>query len=89
MKNIEEETTTDAIPTDIGVPTGKMSCGTPYFKVNDDIFFGLHLKARKNRQWFDKHYKNTNVGGWCRKNKGRGFYLKHEENEMFRKVKAY
>jgi hypothetical protein len=89
MKKIEEETGTSAIPSTVGVPTGKMPCSTPYFNCNDDMFFNLHLKKRKNKQWFDKFYKNTDVAAWARKNKGKDFYLKHEDQDMFRKVKAY
>ncbi len=81
---LKEETTTD----NVAMPTGMLACGTPYFKCNDNMFFSLHLKARKNRGWFNKHYKDTNVAGWARKNKGKGFYLKHEDSGMFRKIKA-
>jgi hypothetical protein len=77
-------TTTDNIAT----PTGFMPCGTPYFNVNDDLFFSLHLKARKHKQWFDKHYKDSNVASWARKNKGKNFYLRHPDYDMFRKVTA-
>jgi hypothetical protein len=89
MKKIKEETTTTSLPEVETLPSGKMICGTPYFNCNDDIFFNLHLKKRKNKQWFNKHYKDSNVANWARKNKGKDFYLKHESENMFRKVKAY
>ena len=69
-----------------GTPTGKMPCGSPYFDCDDEAFWNLHQKVRGNRQWFDKHYKDTEIAQWARENKGSKFYLKN--NEMFRKVKA-
>ena len=65
-------------------PTGQMKCGTPYFDCDEDMFYSLHLKKRKSGQWFRKHYKDSEVANWARKNKGKSFYLKH--NNMFRKV---
>jgi hypothetical protein len=89
---VEEETGVDNVampdaPAVKGTPTGKMPCGSPYFDCDDDQFWGLHQRARGNRQWFDKHYKDTNIAQWARKNKGSQFYLKHDSG-MFRKVKA-
>ena len=84
--DISEETTTAAIP-DVQ-PAYSLPCGTPVFKVDDDIFFNLHLKQRKDKGWYDKHYKDSNVAQWARKNKGKEFYIKHGEKEMYRKIKA-
>jgi hypothetical protein len=70
-----------------GTPTGKMPCGSPYFDCDDDQFWDLHTRVRGNRQWFDKHYKDSDIAQWARKNKGSKFYLKHESG-MFRKIKA-
>ena len=93
MSNNEIKEMTDAgsIPADAslakGTPTGMMPCGSPYFNCTDDQFWSLHTKKRKHRQWYDKHYQDSDVAQWARKNKGQGFYLKHESG-MFRKIKA-
>ena len=68
-------------------PAGHMPCGSPYFNCSDDQFWQLHQKSRGDRQWFNKHYKGSEVGDWARKNKGKNFYLKHDSG-MFRKIKA-
>jgi hypothetical protein len=70
----------------LGAPTGKMNCGTPFFDCDEDQFFNLHRKARQSGQWWKKHYKDTNMAQWAKKNKGKNFYLRHKG--MFRKIKA-
>jgi predicted RNA-binding protein YlxR (DUF448 family) len=63
-----------------------MACGTPFFACDEKMFYDLHMKKRKNKGWYDKFYKDTAVADYARKNKGRSFYLKH--NNIFRKIKA-
>jgi hypothetical protein len=87
MLGLKEATSAAAVPA-LGMPTGKMPCGTPFFKCNDEQFWDLHTRVRGNRQWFDKHYKDTNMAAWARNNKGSKFYLQHEGLGMFRKIKV-
>ena len=86
MLSIEEETNSTAVE----IPQngcGTMPCGTPYYTVDDDLFFTLHLKKREKGQWYNKHYKDSAVADFARRNPRRSFYLKHRELGMFRKIK--
>ncbi len=86
MLSIKEATTAANIP-DISGPAGFMPGNIPYFNCNDEQFWSLHTKSRQNKQWFNKHYGDSSIGQWCKKNKGKDFYIKHESG-MFRKIKA-
>jgi hypothetical protein len=83
--DLTEETGTSAVAMPDGPLQNKMPCGTPYFDCDEDDFFSLHLKAKRNPgQWYKKYY-GQDVGDWAKNNKGKSFYLKH--NEMFRKIR--
>ena len=88
-KKIKEETVSGDIPTDPVGPTGKMADGRDFFSCdhNEDLFWTLHTKIRKHRQWYKTHIGDENITNWARqpKNKNKSFYLKYQD--MFRKIK--
>lgn len=90
MKTFQEEVTAATavaqIDKPLGTPTGKVASGHPYFDVDDETFFSLHLKRRMNKQWFNKHYKDTHVAAWARTNQGKDFYLRHTSLDLMRKI---
>lgn len=75
------------IPVVTGTPSGYMpGCGTPYFDCDEDLFYNLHLKAKREPgQWFTKYYQDSNVAAFAKNNKGQSFYLRYDG--MARKVK--
>ncbi len=91
MKNKIDEATVAANIPEVRGPSGIMPCGSPYFSCNDneELFWNLHRRKRKNRQWYKTHYKNEEVTKWARKNKNKNFYLKLSVSgvDMFRKIK--
>lgn len=85
MLKLTEDTTTG----DVALPPtshDSVVAGSPCFKVPDNIFWKLHQTCRKDRQWYDKHYSDTRVADYARKNKGSSFYIQHDENDLVRKI---
>ncbi len=95
--DLEEMTGAAAVPVTAalakGTPSGNMACGSSYFSCDDDedLFWTLHTKVRKHRQWYKTHIGNSNITDWAKQpqNKNKSFYLQLNKNgiEMFRKIK--
>lgn len=85
MKLDEETAAGDVATPPVGTPDGSLS-GKPYFNVKDDTFWSLHLKKRKERQWYKTYYKDESVCKWCQKNPNKSFYIRHDETGIFRKI---
>jgi len=88
MTKLNESTVTGNIPNVPTGPYGKMPCGSDIFSCDHDenLFWTLHTKVRKHRQWYKTHIGDEMITAWARKpmNKNKCFYLKYKD--MFRKI---
>lgn len=80
---IDEETTTSSIPSE---PHGKLPCGTPFFRVPNDLFFNIAFNKREKGKWFSKHYQDIDLAKWCKSNPDKAFYIQNEENGIHVKI---
>ena len=54
----------------------------PLFRLDDDMFFKVGFTNRKERGWYSKFY-GTEMGDWCKHNKGKKFMIKHKDKDIY------
>lgn len=54
----------------------------PLFRLDDDMFFKVGFTNRKERGWYSKFY-GTEMGDWCRHNKGKKFLIRHKDKDIY------
>jgi len=65
-----------------------MHMGHPCFDCGDDVFWNLHLRARKFGEWYKEYYADTDIAAWAKHNKNATFYLRHKDLNLYRKVQS-
>ena len=85
MLKLTEDTSTSDVDLPPSKPDSEIS-GSPCFRVPDDTFWKLHKTCRKDKGWYNKHYKDSRVADYARSNKGSTFYIQHEDNNLVRKI---
>ena len=56
--------------------------GKPLFRLDDDMFFKVGFSNRKEKGWYSKFY-GTEMGNWCKHNKGKKFMIKHKDKDIY------
>lgn len=72
---------------DVTVPKKNFISGRRCFDVDEEIFWDLPKRHRKHRQWFNKHYQDSEVADYARRHKEKPFYIRNQRLDMIREIK--
>lgn len=56
--------------------------GKPLFRLPQDMFYKVGFTDRTQNGWYKKFY-GTELGDWCKNNKGKKFMIQLEGNDIF------
>lgn len=74
---LNEETTSGDV-----APFSSMLLGKPLFRVPDSLFYKIGYSDRNQHGWYKKFY-GTELGQWCKENRGKKFTIKHETKDLY------